>query len=255
MTDTPNAVAVRKDTPAIETPESLVRFAIERQVDPATMERLVALQERVMASRAKSAFDEALAAFQSECPVIEKKKVVLNKDQRTVRYKFAPLDDVVAQVKVLLKTHGFSYSLDTEVKPNWVKAICKITHCAGHSQLSTFEVPIEGDAYMSQPQKYASSLTFCKRYAFLNGFGILTGDEDTDGKVTKEKPAGPAVATAETRKRMIDRLKDIEQQAIQYFINATIIMPNEGLEQVPLSEVPTTQKQFEALRQNILRQQ
>ena len=35
---------------------------------------------------------------------------------------------------------------------------------------------------MSQTQVEAAALTFAKRYAFCNAFGILTGDEDTDAK-------------------------------------------------------------------------
>ena len=41
---------------------------------------------------------------------------------------------------------------------------------------------------MSQTQVEAAALTFAKRYAFCNAFGILTGDEDTDAKpATGEK--------------------------------------------------------------------
>jgi hypothetical protein len=36
------------------------------------------------------------------------------------------------------------------------------------------------EGYMTAPQKYASVLTFAKRYALCNALGISTGDEDTN---------------------------------------------------------------------------
>jgi hypothetical protein len=44
---------------------------------------------------------------------------------------------------------------------------------------------------MNEQQKYASALTFAKRYSFCNSLGILTGDEDTDGRTDREKPVAP----------------------------------------------------------------
>lgn len=182
-------------------PEAILRFALEKNVPVETIERLMVMRTQVRAEQSKESFDLALASFQSECPVIEKRKQVMNKDGRSVRYSFAPLDDVVKQVKDLLKKHGFSYSVTAKVEQGWVEAFCKIKHSAGHFETSEFKVPIESDAYMSGPQKYAASLTFCKRYAFLNGFGILTGDEDVDGKLAKPKPQGPSTVAADGNTR------------------------------------------------------
>jgi pentatricopeptide repeat protein len=177
----------------VNDPESIIRFAIEKgNVDVGTMERLLVMRKELQAEFAKKQFDEALAAFQSECPAVEKKKKVMNKDGRSVRYCYAPLDDIVEQVKPSLKAHGFSYSLDTKVDLGWVEAMCEITHSAGHSKTKSFKCPIDKDGYMNEPQKYASALTFAKRYAFCNAFGILTADEDTDSITTKDKPSGPS---------------------------------------------------------------
>jgi ERF superfamily. len=41
---------------------------------------------------------------------------------------------------------------------------------------------------MSDTQHVAAALTFAKRYAFTNAFGIMTGDDDNDAaKTGKEK--------------------------------------------------------------------
>jgi len=158
---------------------SFISQAIEKNVPAETMERLLAVWQQVKAENARDAFTEAMSAFQGECPVIEKKKVVRNKDG-TIRYTYAPLEKIVVAVKDILRKNGLSYTLDTTHKEGHVKAICKVTHILGHAETSSFEVPIDTEGFMSQPQKYASALTFAKRYAFCNALGILTGDEDDD---------------------------------------------------------------------------
>jgi hypothetical protein len=179
----------------VSDPESIIRFAIEKgNVNVDIMERLLAMRTQLQGEFAKKKFDESLAAFQSECPAIQKRKNVMNKDGKTIRYSYAPLDDIVDQVKPLLKNHGFSYSIDIDssAEKGWVVVCCEITHSAGHSKTSSFKCPIDPQGFMSEPQKYASALTFAKRYAFCNAFGILTADEDNDANINKEKPAGPS---------------------------------------------------------------
>ena len=117
-------------------------------------------------------------------PTIKKEKTVNNNPDKdgnvTLRYKFAPLDSIVAQVKRILQDCGFSYTITAAMNGNQVTAICKITHALGHSEESSFQVPIDADAYMNMQQKFGAALTFAKRYAFCNAFGIMTGDEDND---------------------------------------------------------------------------
>lgn len=168
-------VATHQETSA----ESLISQAITHKVDVGTMERLLAMRNQIKAEQAKEAFDRALAKFQAECPPIRKDKAVNDKSGK-LRYKYAPLDTIVAQVKGHLQTNGFSYTTDAVVEEGWVTAVCKVTHELGHSEVSNFKVPVDKDSYMSAPQKFAAALTFAKRYAFCNAFGILTGDEDND---------------------------------------------------------------------------
>jgi len=188
-------IPVRSEVVQVNSAESIIRYAIDKGgLDVNTMERLLAMRRELKSEDAKRQFDEALADFQSECPAIDKRKRVMNKDGKSIRYSYAPLDDIVEQVKPLLKKFGFSYSIDidTQAQVGWVIAKCQITHSAGHSKDSSFKCPIDKDGYMNEPQKYASALTFAKRYSFCNAFGILTADEDTDARTEKEKAKAPS---------------------------------------------------------------
>lgn len=161
--------------------QDIITRAIDQKIPVETMERLLAMAERMQTIKAKQEFDKAMASFQAECPIIEKGKVVLNKDKVTVRYKYAPLDSIIKQVGNLLQKNGFSYSTDTKMNGKAIITV-KATHILGHSESSTVEIPLQPDAYMTEAQKAMSAVTFGKRYAFCNVFGILTGEEDDDNQ-------------------------------------------------------------------------
>jgi len=184
--------------------QSLISQAISNQLPVETMERLLAMAEKLEAKYAKEAFDSAMAMFQAECPTIVKTKAIYT-NAGVLAYKYAPIESIVAQVKSLLSTHKFSYAIQTETEEARVTATCIAKHEQGHSESSSFTVPLgTKTALMSNTQQVAAALTFAKRYAFCNAFGILTGDEDTDSKVVESI----ALITPE----QIERLRELLAQ-------------------------------------------
>ena len=186
----------KKTTKSMTTPNNetqqvdmYIQQAIAKGLPVETMERLFALHKDVKAERAKEEFITALSDFQRDVPVISKSKKVLNKDG-SLRYQYAPLDTIIEQIKDALTQNGLSYNWEVENKEGFIKATARITHIFGHSEVSSFEIPIDKEGYMTTPQKYASALTFAKRYALCNALGISTAEEDTDATdVNKEKNA------------------------------------------------------------------
>lgn len=189
--------------------------AIEKGLPVETMEKLFALREKVKAEQAREAYVDALSTFQSNCPVIAKTKKVFNKDGQSVRYMYAPLDTIVEQIKKPLAESGLSYSWEVENKEGLIRATAKVTHRLGHSETSSFEVPIDKEGFMTAPQKYASALTFSKRYSLCNILGIATGEEDTDATdVGKEKgPKSPKSKIVFLLKTLGDKHKTKEEIA------------------------------------------
>lgn len=170
--------------------ENLMQLAIKKDASIDTIERIFSLRDRMKAEWAKQQFDEAMAKFQSECPVIKKMKEGGRTNSGQVAYRYAPLDSIVMQVRELLWKHGFSYAVKTKTGDKSIAAICIVKHQSGHSEESSFEVPSGGGtAIMSEPQKVAAALTFAKRYAFCNAFGIMTGDEDNDAGGASNTPS------------------------------------------------------------------
>jgi hypothetical protein len=186
-------------------PQALIARAIDKNLPIEQMERLLAMRRELKAEWAREQYFTALSAFQKACPIIGKGKQVNDKYGKK-RYKYAPLDVIVDAVKEALEANGFSYTLQTKQTADSVTAICLAHHVAGHSESTDFTVPIDHEAYMNEPQKVASALTYASRYAFRNAFGIMTGDEDDDanavGEATTGKPAthkqdAPIPTTAE----------------------------------------------------------
>ncbi len=243
---TPQAIAA---APVADTPESLIRFALERGADVGTMERLMAMRRELKTEQAKEAFNCARSQFQSRCPVIVKSKAALGRDGKLM-YNYAPFDAIIEQTKALREELGFSHSFSTKVESGWVECICTLTHKEGHSEQSSFKVPATSKSpMMSDPQMYASALTFLQRYTFCASLGIATAMEDTDAKLEKQKQKGPMTATPAMRDRMISLFKEknLLDNAFELAINRGLIMPNASLETWPLDEVPTTKGEMESL--------
>jgi hypothetical protein len=191
----------------IADPQALLLRAVEQNVSIDTLERLLALRATLRAEAAEAAFFAALAAFQGECPTIPKTK---SAGQGGFSYKYAPLDQIVATVGPLLQRHGLSYTVDTVIEDTNLVAICTIHHVAGHSLASTFRVPIDKAARMNDTQKVGSASTYAKRYAFTNGLGILTGDEDTDAQQPKRPLPSHALRTNAEQGKAIEAAKRVD---------------------------------------------
>ena len=200
----------KKETSLIVTgqAETLIAQAIEKGVSVETMERLLAMRRELKAEFAKEEFDKSMAEFQSKCPTIKKTKAGGKTNAGIVAYYYAPLESIVEQVKAQLKENGFSYAIQTKTEDKGVKVTCTVKHIAGHSESSDIEVPLsEGTRVMSAPQIVASALTFAKRYAFCNAFGILTGDDDDDTQVVPKDTEVKNKKTAyEKLMGMIDKM-------------------------------------------------
>lgn len=180
-------------------PESLLALAIQKNMPVEAIEKVMLLVREERAHRAKAAFDAAMAAFQADCPVIEKKRKVMEKNSATkVRYLYAPLEDIIEEVKPHLAKNGLSYrfivtdettvldSFDDRGAPikypvESMVTTCVASHVLGHSETSSFRVKVEKSGRMSPTQEGGSANSFAKRYSFCNVFGIVCAKEDDDG--------------------------------------------------------------------------
>lgn len=202
-------------------PAAFMQQAIAQNLTPEVMEKFMNLYDRWEAKKSKKEFDEAMAAFQGECPVIDKGRKVDFESKRTgqrTKYSYASLDQIVKQVGKIIAKHDLSYTItatilkDAAGKPEAVEATVSVTHVGGHTERSSFMAPLDPDAFMNAAQKFGSALTYAKRYAFCNAFGILTQDPDTDANNTGSRDAANG-KVYENALKMIGAAKSLEELA------------------------------------------
>lgn len=189
-----NAVAVRDPSPDIS---RILQFAVESKVPVDTIERLVALKERMDAKSAAMEFNMALAAFQAECPPIKKtsRATITTKSGGQYAYSYAELDQIAQTTRPLLTKHGLSYSWDSDLEGNKLVCTCTLRHVAGHSQSAKFSVSTDTASAMSDQQKVAAALTYARRQSLIQALGLTTTDAGAyggpapDAKVTDEQAA------------------------------------------------------------------
>jgi len=196
--------------------ELLFQEAIKQGAGVDALERLMAMRRELKEEYAKESFFRSLSKFQSECPEVGKAKNVMNKQNTAVRYSYAPLDLIVKTAKPFMKDNGFSHTFETSQEKDSVTAICSLHHIEGYTQITSFTIPIDPDAYMNESQKVASALTYAKRYAFCNATGILTGDPDTDTEdLNKDMTPEQVVELEQLAQDMTQERSDYINNAIQ----------------------------------------
>lgn len=176
-------------------PESLIAMAIDKNLPIESMERLIAMRDKMKAEWAREQFFIALSGFQAECPIVEKNHQVRDKDKNTkadkgLRYAYAAIEDLVEAARPAMMKWGLSWTAKPTQTREDVTANIYVHHKDGHEEVTSFTVPIDPDAYMSDPQKAAAALTFATRYALKSALGIQTKGEDNDAQPDGEPRKG-----------------------------------------------------------------
>jgi hypothetical protein len=170
------------------------RLARDQSVDVDKLERLMAMQERIMAINRKAAFDAAYARMQPEIPVIDEHGRI--EVQQKVRSTYAYLEDIHTVIKPICAQHGFAMRHRTEW-PEDRKGIIRIvgilSHEQGHSEESVFEAPMDRSDYRTDIQSMGSTVSYGRRYTTMDLLNIATRKADNGGqnKPQKEQPKAP----------------------------------------------------------------
>jgi hypothetical protein len=166
------------ETELVTMPTNLIAQAIEKGATIETLEKLMALQERFEASENRKRFFNALSSFQSNCPVLKKTKLVSFKD---VKYKYAPLSEIVKQIKDLLGKNGLTYRWEIKDDGKSLNVNCIVTHTSGHSEQTSMSASADTSGSKNEIQARGSSITYLQRYTLLGALGISSADTDNDG--------------------------------------------------------------------------
>lgn len=159
-------------------PMQLVSMAVESGADIEKLERLMDLQERWEAQNSRKQFLEAMAEFQRNCPDILKLKQAHNS-------LYAPLGDIVAQIRNPLADCGLSYRFEQD-HSNGVRVKCIVSHVGGHSESTEMSAQADTSGSKNGIQAIASTVTYLSRYTLTAALGIVTADADIDGRLPSD---------------------------------------------------------------------
>ena len=169
--------------------QKLLDLAITTGVSVEALEKLVALHERVADRYAAQQFAADLAAFQADCPPVNRTRVanIATREGGGFSYTYAPLDQIARTVNPLLAARGFSYSWDSVTADEIETVTCTLRHANGHSIASSFAAPVEARSKAtSKAQNVSIAWTFARRQSLISVLGLTTADEDLDGQKAEQ---------------------------------------------------------------------
>lgn len=157
------------------------RAASNPDVDIDKMERLLQMQERILARNAEAAFNTALAQMQNDLPVIEENGSIKGRDGR-VQSKYAKFEDINEAVKPIMRQYGFAISFRTAFEGGEVVVTGVLTHESGHREESAVKLPADASGNKNNVQGWGSSISYGKRYTMNALLNITSRGEDNDGQ-------------------------------------------------------------------------
>lgn len=219
MTDDKSEKAETVETTTLAAPatsptiEMIIASAVEQKLPAAELKELLALEREMRADRAKQAFIRAMAEFQATCPPIPRNhKAEFATRKGTMAYDYASLPDVVAVIDPILKPLGLYYRWPSASEAaGKLTVTCEISHVEGHSETSSYVVPVESSSGASPQQKYGSAGTYCKRQVLIMALALGTVDPDDDGCGDQ-----PAETITDDQVRQIEGLLDGINDAKEY---------------------------------------
>jgi hypothetical protein len=184
-------------------PDSEIQLAIieivkRTDIDPERLEKFLDLQIKMEARQAERDYNEALAAFQGECPIIPKTK---NVNFKSVNYDYTPIEEIVGVIRPILQKYklSFSFNVKEATEADKMELITKIRHASGHcEETSYFFNKYHDDERMNKSQQAKSAVTYSKRAALENALGIVTEKEDNDARKTPSEMTSEQLAEINT---------------------------------------------------------
>lgn len=161
----------------------IARAASDPSVDIDKMERLLQMQERIVARNAEAAFNESMRAAQAEL-----RQVSTDASNPQTRSRYATYAALDAAARPVYTAHGFAISFDTGDAPrdDLVRVVAYVSHSAGHTRQYKADMPADGKGakggdVMTKTHAFGAGASYGMRYLLKMIFNIAVGEYDNDG--------------------------------------------------------------------------
>jgi hypothetical protein len=210
----------------------IAKAAVDPNVDVDKLERLLAMQERVLARDAEQAFNTALLNAQDEIRPIHR-----NRKNTSTNSTYADLEAVSDAIDPIFRKHGFSSSFGTADCPmeGHYRVTCRLSHTGGHSRDYQADVPadmagIKGNQNKTATHGFGSALSYGRRYLKLLIADVPTTDDDG-----QKASQGGGCINAEQR-AVLNGLADAVESdkiALCRYLTSAFKVPVDSLADVP----------------------
>lgn len=171
------AVAMNEEPSAGQMMSAMIQAGITTE-NVAAFKELVLLQERSEDRTAKRRFAEAFSTLQAELPPVQAMKPVPNRDG-SIRYRYAPYDEILRQVKPYLDKHGFSIRFSQRSDEKRITMVCTLLHKGGHFETNEFSCRIgSGPPSSSESQADGAASSYAQRGALCDALNIVVRQDD-----------------------------------------------------------------------------
>jgi hypothetical protein len=162
--------------------EDILALAVEKSAGADAIERLVALQQQLLAKEAETEFNEAMNSIQSEL-----RPVQTDLENPQTRSKYASYWALDRKIRPIYAKFGFSLSFSTTDCPlaDHVRVLCHVSR-SGHTRLYQCDMPCDGKGakggdVMTKTHAAGSAMSYGMRYLLKMIFNIAVGEDDDDG--------------------------------------------------------------------------
>ena len=145
------------------------------------LERLLEMQERVLARNARAAYYSALAELQPDLPIITERGGIKDRNGN-VQSTYALWEDVNEAIRPILAEHGFSLTFKVSRAQDQITTIGILAHREGHSEQTELSLPTDTSGSKNAVQAVGSSTSYGKRYTAFALLNITSQGEDDDGQ-------------------------------------------------------------------------
>lgn len=165
------------------TPMEMLDRAISQGAGIDVLTKLMDLNDRWEAGRARKAFDAAMSEAKAAMPVIGKNREVdFSSNKGRTHYRYEDLAEIMRVVTPILGKYGLSYRFRTTSVPNEpITVTCIISHRDGHFEENTLIAGRDDSGNKNSIQAIGSAVTYLQRYTLKAALGLAASNDD-DGR-------------------------------------------------------------------------
>jgi hypothetical protein len=108
--------------------------------------------------------------------------------KRGVSYSYPSIELLESRIQPLLREHNLSYNMNSYVDPTlgdgkmqWMIGTVRIVDKeTGHVVEQKYSFPLADSEFVTNIQNYGSTVTYARRYVYIQVFNIMHGDEEPE---------------------------------------------------------------------------